>query len=109
MDCPPRLKELLEVIYSLSGAETEVLVELCRNSHRASTLAEELGKDRTTVQRYLSKLRAAGLVERTSVNEEGVRGRYYVYSVPDKEELKEEIRKRLDAWEKERLEVLDDI
>lgn len=109
MECPPKLKELLKVIYNLSGAETEVLVEICKEDSRTSELAEKLGKDRTTVQRYLSTLATAGLVERTSVNEEGQRGRYYVYSVPDKERLKKKIRARLDTWEDERLEVLEEL
>ncbi len=109
MKCPAEIKELLKVLYNLSGSETEVMYFLCSSEARASEIAEELGKDRSTIQRYLSTLRTAGLVERESVVEEGKRGRYYIYSIPDKEELKEKIRGKMDEWKKERLEVLEDL
>jgi predicted transcriptional regulator len=82
---------------------------LCDNEARASDIGEELGKDRSTVQRYLSKLRSAGLVERESVVKEGKKGRFYVYTVRDKEELKQKIENRLDAWKDEKLRVLEEI
>lgn len=109
MQCPGEIKELLKVLYNLSGSETEVMYYLCDEEARASEIADDLGKDRSTIQRYLSTLRTAGLVERESAVKEGKRGRYYVYSVPDKEELKSKIRERMEEWEKERLEVLEDL
>ncbi|MFB6144743.1 MAG: ArsR family transcriptional regulator [Candidatus Nanohaloarchaea archaeon] len=107
MNCPTEIKELLEVLYNLSGSETEVMYYLCDNKARASEIAGELGKDRSTIQRYLSKLRTAGLVERETVNEEGKRGRYYVYSVPDKQKMKQRVRRRMEEWSDERLSALE--
>jgi len=109
MECPSEIKQLLKVLYNLSSSETEVLYYLCDNDARASSIAEDLGKDRSTVQRYLSTLRTAGLVERISKVEEGKRGRYYIYSISDKEEMKQQIRKRMNEWKEEKLEVLDQI
>lgn len=109
MECPTEIKQLLKVLYNLSTSETEVMYYLCNNEARASDIAEDLNKDRSTIQRYLSKLRTTGLVKRKSVVEEGKRGRYYVYSIPDKEEMKEKVKERMDQWEKEKLEVLDEI
>lgn len=109
MKCPREIKDLLKVLYNLSPSETEVMYYLCDNEARASDIGEELGKDRSTVQRYLSKLRSAGLVERESVVEEGKKGRFYVYTVRDKEELKQKIENRLDTWKDEKLKVLEDI
>ncbi len=109
MKCPREIKDLLKVLYNLSPSETEVMYYLCDNEARASDIGEELGKDRSTVQRYLSKLRSAGLVERESVVEEGKKGRFYVYTVRDKEELKQKIENRLDTWKDEKLEVLEEI
>lgn len=109
MKCPGEIKELLKVLYNLSGSETEVLYFLCSREGRASDIAEELGKDRSTVQRYLSKLRTTGLVERESVVREGKRGRHYVYSVPDKEEMKEKIEDRMEDWKQDRLEILEEL
>ncbi|MFB6292038.1 MAG: ArsR family transcriptional regulator [Candidatus Nanohaloarchaea archaeon] len=109
MKCPPQIKELLKVLYDLSGSETEVLYYLCDKEGRASKIAEDLGKDRSTVQRYLSKLRSAGLVERESRVKEGKRGRFYIYRVPDKEEMKEKINERLQEWEDEKMETLEEL
>ena len=109
MNCPSEIKQLLKVLYNLSSSETEVMYFLCDNEARASDIAEELGKDRSTIQRYLSKLRSTGLVTRESVVEDGKRGRFYIYSVPDKEKMKEKVRKRMDEWEGEKLDVLEDI
>lgn len=109
MKCPPEIKKLLKVLYDLSGSETSVLYYLCENEGRAGEIAETLGKDRSTVQRYLSKLRSAGLVEREARVEEGKRGRYYVYSVPDREELKRKIKDTLEEWEEEKLEALEEL
>ncbi len=109
MRCPGEIKELLRVLYNLSGSETQVMYYLCDNEARASEIADDLGKDRSTIQRYLSKLRSTGLIERESVVQDGKRGRYYVYTVPDKEEMKEEVRQRMSEWEEEKLEVLDEL
>lgn len=109
MQCPGEIKQLLKVLYNLSASETEVMYYLCSEDARASEIADELGKDRSTIQRYLSKLRSTGLVERESMVEEGKRGRYYVYRVPDREKMKEKIKGRMKDWEEERLEVLEDI
>ena len=109
MRCPSEIKQLLKVLYSLSGSETEVMYYLCDNEARASEIGDELGKDRSTVQRYLSKLRSAGLVEREGVTEKDKRGRYYVYSVPDKEKLKGKIKRRMDEWEEEKMDVLKEM
>ena len=84
MECPTEIKQLLKVLYNLSSSETEVMYYLCNNQARASEIAEDLGKDRSTIQRYLSKLQTTGLIERESIVEDGKRGRYYVYSVSSK-------------------------
>jgi len=109
MKCPTEIKDLLKVLYNLSSSETEVLYFLCDNEARASEIAEQLGKDRSTIQRYLSKLRTTGLLERESIVDEGKKGRYYVYTVQDKEEMKEEIKQRLNEWQEEKVKVLNEM
>jgi len=39
----------------------------------------------------------------------GKKGRYYIYAVPDKEELKQKIKQRLDDWEENKLKTLEDL
>jgi len=109
MECPTEIKKLLKVLYNLSSSETEVLYYLCDQEADASKIAEDIGKDRSTVQRYLSKLQSTGLLKRESVVEEGKRGRSYVYKVPDKEKMKETIIERMNEWEEEKIQVLEEI
>lgn len=109
MKCPPEMKELMKVLYNLSNSETEVLYYLCSNEARVSKIADELGKDRSTVQRYLSKLRSCGLVKRDSRVEDGKKGRYFVYRVPDKQEMKEKIEVRMEEWKQEKFDAMEDI
>lgn len=109
MKCPSEIKKLLKVLYNLSGSETEVLYYLCDNEAKASEIAEKLGKDRSTIQRYLSKLKSTGLLQRESVVEEGKKGRSYVYSVQDREKMKKKIKERMNNWEDEKMEVLEEL
>lgn len=109
MQCPTEIKELLKVLYNLSSSETEVMYYLCNNEARTSEIAKELGKDRSTVQRYLSKLQTTGLLQRESKVKDGKKGRYYIYSVPDKDKMKQEVKDRLKDWEDEKLEVLEEL
>ena len=103
------MKQLLKVLYNLSGSETQVMYYLCDSESRASEIAEELGKDRSTVQRYLSKLRSTGLITRESRVDEGKKGRYYVYSVADKQAMKQDVKERMEEWRKDKIEVLESI
>lgn len=107
MQCPTEIKQLLKVLYNLSSSETEVMYYLCDNEARASEIAEELGKDRSTIQRYLSKLRTTSLLQRESKVEDGKRGRFYIYTVPDKDKMKQKVKERMKEWENEKLEVLE--
>lgn len=108
MSCPPELHALLKTLYDLSPAESEVLATLCSGEARVEELAAKLGKDRSTVQRYISPLRAAGLVSRRPVGTDDGRGRAYTYYVEDKDVLKERVRERLQEWEAEKLAVLEE-
>lgn len=97
MECSPELEELLEVVFNLSGREIDVLIALCGENLTVEDIAENIGRDRSTVQRYLSGLRKAGLV---SVSREG---RKHVYSV-EKSVLKQQTLDRLDSWVAEKKE-----
>ncbi len=109
MECPQEIKELMKTLYGFSPSESQVMTVLCEeDSLRVEEMAEILDKDRSTVQRYVSKLRAAGLIKRNSVTKEKGKGRYYVYHI-DKEKMKEKIRNKLDSWKKEKEEELEKI
>lgn len=108
MECPRELEELLEVLYELSPRESEVLNYLCTQEARIDELSGLTGKDRSTVQKYLYSLRDSGLVKRKSVTTDKGKGRYFVYYTEDVENLKEKIRERLEEWEEDKLEALEE-
>lgn len=107
-ECPPELEELLKTLYNFSPQEATVLTYLCENEARIADIAEELGKDRSTVQRYISSLQAANLVSRRSVTTEKGKGRYFVYAV-DKEEMKQKVQERLESWAEEKRQAIETI
>lgn len=109
LQCPPELQELLKTLYDLSPQEAEVFTYLCDRETRIREIAEAFGKDRSTIQRYVSTLRSADLVSRRSVTTDSGKGRYFVYYVRDKDELKQKIRDRLEQWEEEKLARLDEL
>ncbi|MCJ7479189.1 MAG: MarR family transcriptional regulator [Candidatus Nanohaloarchaeota archaeon QJJ-7] len=108
MRCPPELTELLKTLYNLSPAESEVFASVCGEEWTVEELSEALERDRSTVQRYLSSLQAAGLISRRT-GSTSERGRSYVYFVSDKDELKDRIKQRLDDWEHEKVEKLEEL
>lgn len=109
MDCPSEIRELLKVLYNLNASEAEVFYYLCDKEGRVSEIAGDLNKDRSTVQRYLSKLRSAGLVKRRGEIDEGKKGKYFVYKTLDEDELKEKIKSGLDEWVEGKKDTIDSI
>ncbi|MDY6778776.1 MAG: helix-turn-helix domain-containing protein [Candidatus Nanohaloarchaea archaeon] len=106
MQCPPELQELLKTLYNLSPQESELLTVLCEQEATVAQLADDLDRDRSTVQRYLDSLRTAGLIDRKSTPGKGGKGRTYIYMVRDRDDLKAQIRARLDEWVEERVQTL---
>lgn len=109
--CPVELKDLLGVIYKLSDSEIEVFYYLCSNEDkRVNGLADELNKSRSTMQRILKTLLSAGLVNRGSHTYPGSKkGRYYTYSLSDKEKLKDNMRDKIRNWKEKKFEVLSEL
>ncbi len=109
MKCSQEIFDLLSTLYGFSPSESEVLTLLCEeDSMRVDEMAEKLGKDRSTVQRYVSKLNASGLLKRRSVSAENGRGRFYEYFI-DKKSVKKRVKRRLDAWTEDKLEKLENL
>ncbi|MCJ7450378.1 MAG: ArsR family transcriptional regulator [Candidatus Nanohaloarchaeota archaeon QJJ-9] len=104
--CPQDLKDLLKALYGFSSQEVETLNSLCGEERRVEELADRLEKDRSTVQRYLSSLKAANLVERKSKVNKGGKGRFYIYKA-EYSRVKKVIEARFQRWEKEKLESLE--
>lgn len=109
--CPQQLKEILSTIYNLSDAEMDLFYLLCSQGEvKVSEIAEEQGRDRSTVQRYLKGLLKSSLVKRKSKVPSGSKkGRYYLYSLVSKVKLKQRMKRRLEDWMEEKKEVLNSL
>lgn len=102
MECPPEIEELLETVFRLNSGEIAVLMELCGSTMSVKDLASALGRDRSTVQRYLDGLRKAGLIDRQR------EGRKHLYSV-SKDEIRDHARDRLHEWVEMKEQALDEL
>ncbi len=107
MKCPYELEEVFQVVFNLSGSEIDVLMHLCDNPGTPKKISDAVGKDRSTVQRYLSSLMKTGLISRERVEKDG-KGRSFRYSV-DREGLSENVKEELKEWYQDRKDLIDEI
>lgn len=109
--CPEELKDLFRTIYNLSDSEIEVFYYLCnKGGQKVVDIAEGLNRSRSTTQKILKTLLTVGIIERESRTYPGSKkGRYYVYSLANKEELKENVKEKVIEWKEKKFEVLDEL
>ena len=107
--CDERIRSLFQTIYEFSEPELKILLFLCRSGGvRVRDISAALGKDRSTVQRALSKLVRSGLVRREPrCCKKPKKGRYFVYSVVESSEVRGVLRERLGEWYQERLSAIE--
>jgi predicted transcriptional regulator len=87
--------DLLSCLYGLKPMELQVFYELVRRgSASVDEVSSEVGRDRTTVHRSLSKLVTAGLAYRRSASlKDG--GYRYVYAAVEASRVKEQAEERV--------------
>ncbi|MFO7793378.1 MAG: helix-turn-helix domain-containing protein [Candidatus Nanohaloarchaea archaeon] len=107
MKCPYELEEVFQVVFNLSGSEIDILMHLCDNPGTPKEVSDAVGKDRSTIQRYLSNLMKTGLIDRQRVEKEG-KGRSFKYSV-DRDALNENVKDELEDWYEDRKDLIDQI
>lgn len=99
MECSPELEEILKVVFNLNSREIDILMVLCDEDLQVEEIADHIGLERSTVQRYLSSLKKTGLV---NISKEGRRHVYHV----DKQELKSQANDRLEQWYSEKKDAV---
>jgi predicted transcriptional regulator len=100
------LKELVQCNYSLNDSEYAVFAELIKSKRglNVKELVEKVGKDRTTVQKILSKLVKRGLLIKRQMNLD--RGFMFVYFSKNKVDIIKEIEENINSYfEKVKLEL----
>ncbi|TXT57711.1 MAG: hypothetical protein BAJATHORv1_10415 [Candidatus Thorarchaeota archaeon] len=97
-----RPSDLLCCAYDLKSTELDAYFALLSGPKTVEVIAERIGRDRSTVQRFIVRLCRKGLVHREEKYlERG--GRYYIYHAVSSEEVRDEILQKLkDFYEKTR-------
>ena len=92
-------KEIVTCGFELTRTEYTVMMHLLSNAEEltAREIAKDLGKDRTTVQRAVMSLTEKNILRRRQSN--NPRGGYtFLYSIKDKERLKQRILSVIQRW-----------
>lgn len=94
----PALGEVLQVVFDIGVGERETYHALIgREYSRAGELADELGRDRSNVNRYLNELSEKGIVtRRRRILKSG--GHVYQYSARPPEEVRALLLVGLSEW-----------
>lgn len=92
------LKEMVQCNYNLNDSEYLVFAELMKSSSGLSVkeIVERVQKDRTTVQKILTKLLKRGLLMKRQMNLE--RGFMFVYFSKNKNEIIEDVEKNVEIY-----------
>jgi predicted transcriptional regulator len=92
------LKDMIQCNYSLNDSEYAIFAELMKTKKGLSVkeIVERVGKDRTTVQKILSKLLKRGLSMKRQMNLD--RGFMFVYFSKNKNEIVSEIETNVESY-----------
>jgi predicted transcriptional regulator len=89
--------DLLCCAFGLRNSELDVYFAIISGPKTVEEIAEQIGKDRSTVQRVLNKLYKKGLAMReTHKIQRG--GYFYTYHAEETEVIREQILSQLEEW-----------
>ncbi len=94
-------RDIVMCSFELNKTEYNLFLFLIKqkDSLSASDVGEELGKDRTTIQKAIKRLVEKNLVQKHQVNLDAG-GYTFVYSIKNKEELRHNILNIVNSWHK---------
>ncbi len=92
------LKDLVQCNYNLNDSEYLIFAELMKSKKGLSVkeLVEKIEKDRTTVQKILTKLSNRGLVMKRQMNLD--RGFMFVYFSKNREDIVKEMEENIESY-----------
>jgi predicted transcriptional regulator len=92
-------QELIQCTFNLTKTELKIFLFLLKNKRSvpSTNIAEDLGVDRTTIQKSMKGLLDKDIVLRKQLNLDSG-GYVFLYSVKNKDELREQMRKIIKTW-----------
>ncbi len=101
--------DIIQCIYELNTLDLKIYNKLkTKKETRPQTLANQIGKERSTVYRSLQKLTCSGLVNKnTKTLTKG--GQYYTYSIKDNREIKKQVMNCIDNWYKKMKKTIEEL
>ena len=100
--------EIVQCTYGLGKGEYKVFEFLLRQKEPLTIkeISEKLEKERTTIQKAITKLMEKNLVKRRQMNLSSG-GYVFVYFVKDKEKIKQEIKDIMKSWCEDAMKAID--
>ncbi len=95
------------VILGMNSVEIKILKILKRHSTTAQKISSALGKNISTVNRYLNDLISKGFVYKVSKCCTPQRGRYFVYHLNDKKTILDNLDRRIDNFRNDAHEFVE--
>jgi len=77
--------DMLQCMLGINELDTSIILSLEKNQKTIEEIAQEARRDRTTIQRAVSKLLAMGMIHRRAKSTG--RGRKYIYNAITREQL----------------------
>lgn len=104
----PGFDDVMRCVFGIQEREVETYLTLLGTGEvKAEALADELDRDRTSVNRTLAALREKGVVTRHRRLLDGG-GHFYCYTAEPLPEVKRRMHDELDAWTESVHERIDD-
>lgn len=97
-------EEIVFDVFGLNDLQQELFDQMKDSQLTVKELADEVERNRSTVQRALQEMLDKDLVMREGKTDKTV---YYVYTTLPMEEIKEVTQQALDSWHEEVCEKLD--
>lgn len=103
------IERIMNCMFGLKNFETELYFELVnRDALSVNELVSKFAKDRSTMQRTLQNLTAAGLVYREQKNIKNG-GYYYVYHAAKFEKVRGDIKTSIKEWADATVNLIDSL
>ena len=102
-------EDIIQCVFDLNDLDIAIYKKLSKIKElRADDLAEDIGKDRSTVYRSLQKLNCCGICNK-KIRKIKSGGYYHVYTCINDNEIKKNLEKCIDTWYKKMKQTIKNL